>query len=157
MTGRGGYGPERPLLLLVEPDLRARLRVSALLAGSFAVIHARMDAREVAEEPLRVARLRQPELALISLSVLEPEAGLRLCRMLKTDLAPVRGVGVRLRGAAPPAEEIAGVWRADGILAAGDDQVLPFVEALSRGEQPRIGSPPPGAGVLLRLLRRMRR
>ena len=157
MIGAGGYAADRPLLLLVEPDLRARLRVSALLARSFSVIHARLDAREVAEEPLRVARLRQPELALISLSALEPEAGLRLCRMLKTDLAPVRGVGVRLRGAAPPAEELTGVWLADGIFAAGDDQVLLFVEALHRGELPRIGSPPPGAGVLLRLLRRLRR
>lgn len=147
----------RPALLLVEPDHRARLRAAALLSDTCAVraVTSGPDGRP--EDPLRIARQLQPRIALISLSWLDPEAGLRLCRMLKTDLTPVQAVGVRLRGAAPPEEEIASLWLADGIFAGPDHDLPAFTDALLRGERPRSGAPPPGAGILLRALRRLRR
>ncbi len=134
-------------LLLIQDDLRERLRTVALLSPDYDVMIPALG-----EEPLKAARRLRPDLALLCLSRYRPQAQLQLCRILKTDLGPIRAIGIWAPDGQPPAEEVLASYLADGYLG-GDAQLRPFLEALARGDRPCMeGSPPAGLRARLRRL-----
>lgn len=144
----------RPRLLVIDDDPARRLESTSILAQPF-------DAFPVAheEDPLRAARTRRPDIALVTLSRRDTEAGLRLVRTLRTDPRPVPRVGVLepppyARGPWVAME----LWMADGWMGVPVDAaaLLEFTEALWRGERPVRRPPPPSRGLVGRLIARAR-
>lgn len=141
-------------LLLIEEDPRLRLRLSTLLRPTCDVV-----TPQPGEDPLRASRLLAAELALLVLHPHQAENCLRLCRMMKTDLAPIRHVAIYAPDTGPPPEEVLGPWMADGYLGGEPDEegLRAFLEAVQRGTKPCISPPPPPRGILRKLLHRLRR
>ena len=134
-----------PRLLLVQDDPRERLRTVAQLSADYDVVLPALG-----EEPLKAARRMRPELARLCLAPYKPMANLQLCRILKTDLGPIRAIGVWAPDGQPGADEVLQHYLADGYLGGSAD-LRPFLAALARGEHPRIeGSPPPGLRARIR-------
>lgn len=140
-----------PRLLLVDEVTARRLRVAAALTGAFDVITA-----SDGEDPLRVARSSRPDLVLVAVHRAHPEASLRLCRTLRTDVRPVRRVAVYDARARPAeAEAVMGPWLADGYLTGSRfDEILAFAEAVWRGERP-VRNVGPAPSALARLAGRL--
>jgi CheY-like chemotaxis protein len=143
-----------PRLLLIDDVASRRLLAVSALASRFEVISAMDD-----EDPLRVARTSRPDVALIAVHRRNPDASLRLCRTLRTDVRPIRPIGLYDGNRRPqPAEQVTRAWLADGYLVGevtGPD-LVEFVDALLRGEQPvrSLGAPPSALGRLVRRLTR---
>jgi hypothetical protein len=134
-----------PGLLLVQDDLRERLRTVARLSPAYDVLLPALG-----EEPLKAARRLRPELALLCLAPYKPMANLQLCRILKTDLGPIRAVGIWAPDGQPGADEVLRDYLADGYLGGSGD-LLAFLDALARGERPRMeGAPSLGLRARLR-------
>lgn len=140
--------------MLVEPEVARRLEAVAALASRFDVIPVGEG-----EDPLRVARARRPDLAVLFVRARRADATLRLCRTLRTDVRPIARVGIVDRTGDPsPAAQAMGHWMADGYLAGAVPvaDLVAFVDAVWRGERPvRLEAPAPGP--LGRLLARLRR
>ena len=144
----------RPRLLLIDDDTPRRLELTSILS-------ARCDVQPAgyADDPLRLARTGRPEIVLFVTRGRAPEATLRLCRSLRTDVRPIRAVALAEAGPRPRGAFVAmELWMATGYLGlpAGPEQLLPFIEALLRGERPQVAplTEPPGA--LRTLWRRLR-
>lgn len=144
---------DKPRLMLVEPDVARRLEAVSALASRFDVVPVAEG-----EDPLRVARTRRPDIAVLSVQARRPDVSFRLCRTLRTDLRPVGRVGIVDRTGRPrPPGQVLDLWLADGYLAGepGADEVVAFVEAVWRGERP-VRCEEPRLGPLARLLGRLR-
>ena len=139
-------------LLLIDEDPRQRLLLTAFLSP-----HYQVEGPGPGEDPLKAARVIRPDLALLSLHRHRPDAALKLCRLLKTDLSPVRWVGIYGSGSGPPPEEVLGPWMADGYLGGPPNapRLLQFLEAMGRGDQPCISPPPPPSGWLRQWVHRL--
>lgn len=144
----------RPRLLIIDDDVARRLEYTSALAGRF-------DAWPLAdgEDPLRAARVRRPDLALVALSRRDVEAGLRLVRTLRTDTRPVPRVGVLEAGPRPRGAFVCmELWMADGWLGlpATGAEVVEFALAVHQGERPVRTGATEGGGRLARLVSRVR-
>jgi DNA-binding NarL/FixJ family response regulator len=141
-------------LLLVDTDTRSRLSLAARLAEHYSVISCGPG-----EDALKLARQHQPSLALVVLPDGAGDEALRLCRMLKTDLSPVRWVGLRARGGAPQVETLQSLWLVDGYLGAeaSDSALLQLLAEMQRGEKPAIGHLEARSGLRARLRRLLNR
>lgn len=144
----------RPRLLVIDDHPARRLESTATLAPLFDAFPLAHD-----EDPLRAARTRRPDIALVTLARRDAEAGLRLVRTLRTDPRPVPRVGVLehppyARGPWVAME----LWMADGWLGLPADAAAlrAFTEALWRGDRPVRRPPAPERGALGRLLDRLR-
>lgn len=138
-------------VLVVDGDVARRLRAVAALSAEFEAIPVADG-----EDPLRAARNGRAEMALVALPRRRPRSAAHLCRMLRTDLRPVRRIAIYGRGDVPP-DEALDQWQADAFAAEDldGDALLAFVRAAWRGERiARAGEPPP-SGPLRRLLRRV--
>lgn len=144
----------RPKLLVIDDDPTRRLQSTATLAQLFDAFPLAHD-----EDPLRAARTRRPDIALVTLSRRDSEAGLRLVRTLRTDPRPVPRVGVLEHPPHPRGPWVAmELWMADGWLGlpANPAGLREFTEALWRGERPVRRPPAAERGALGRLVDRLR-
>ncbi len=147
--------PTRPRVLIADDVPRQRLLTVAALAPHFEVFPL-----PEGDDPLREARARRPELVLLSLSRTAPDAVLRICRTLRTDIRPIERVAVYTAGRPlRSVEQVCEVWRADGYLAGDFDgaDLVSFVEAVLRGERPVRAPNRGGSGLLSRWVARARR
>ncbi|HCH65973.1 MAG: hypothetical protein CL927_14730 [Deltaproteobacteria bacterium] len=78
-----------PIVLLVDPAMRDRLKMMALLSGV-----ARVRTPEPSEDPVRLVRHQRFDMVLVALPRLGARRGLSLCRTLKTDGARTPPVGL---------------------------------------------------------------
>ena len=123
-----------PRVLLVDPTMRDRLKVMALLTTV-----ADVQTPEPSDDPVRVVRHQRFSVVLVALPRLAARRGLSLCRTLKTD------------GSSPPLVGILDPWRrledvsqaiqesmADGYLGGRVDGpvVEAFLSALLDGQRP---------------------
>jgi DNA-binding response OmpR family regulator len=140
-------------LLLLNEDPRQRLQLSTFLTGHYDVLNP-----QPGEDPLKTARLLTPDLVFLTLHPYRPDDTLRLCRMLKTDLAPIRHVAIYASGSGPPPEEVLGPFLADGYMGGPIEPkgLLSFLDSVQRGEKPCVSPPPPPHGFLRKLLHRLR-
>lgn len=143
----------RPRLLLLEHEVARRLEAVAALAAAWDVVPVAEG-----EDPLRVARTRRPDVAILSVHPRRPDVVFRLCRTLRTDVRPVPRVAIVDRTGAPrDPTQVLDLWLADGYLAGPTDvaRFVEFVDAVARGDRPVVAPDAPH-GALTRLLRRLK-
>jgi hypothetical protein len=123
-----------PRVLLVDPTMRDRLKVMALLTTV-----ADVQTPEPSDDPVRIVRHKPFAVVLVALPRLAARRGLLLCRTLKTDGASPPLVGIldpwrRLDDVSAALEES----RADGYLGGRLDRVVveAFLAELLAGRQP---------------------
>jgi hypothetical protein len=140
----------RPAILVVDHDMARRF---ALIDG----LRQDFDSEALPEgtDLLRYARSRQPAVVLLFVHPFHPSQAYRACRWLKTDLHPIRFVGIVNAGGPP--RDPAGVREhdmADGYFEGtpAPEAILAFARELWAGEAPVRISPQP-LGVLNRVLR----
>ena len=123
-----------PRGLLVDPTMRDRLKVMALLTTV-----AEVQTPEPSDDPVRVVRHQRFSVVLVALPRLAAGRGLALCRTLKTDGASPPLVGIldpwrRLEDVSAALEES----RADGYLGGRLDRAAAeaFLSELLAGGRP---------------------
>jgi hypothetical protein len=140
----------RPAILVVDHDLARRFALIDGLRQDF-----ESEALPEGSDLLRYVRSRQPAVVLLFVHPFHPSQAYRNCRWLKTDLHPIRYVGIVNAGGPP--RDPTGVGDhdlADGYFEGPPDPeaILAFARDLWAGESPVHVSPRP-LGVLNRLLR----
>ena len=143
----------KPRLLLVDEDATWRLRLVGALSSSFEVFPVSHG-----DDPVKLARLHRPDIALIAVHHTRPEASLRLCRILRTDVRPIGKLALyddrlpffRIH-------EVQNQGIVDGYLApvTTGEEVVELAAAVWRGEHPFLQRGDPAVGPLGRLWRRV--
>ena len=137
------YTPHRlPRALLVEHHTHRRLALIERMRDRFAI-----EGVPVGLDPLRTIRARQPELVIIVVYPLRPNRAWDVCRWLKTDVRPIRAVGVvNFYGPARSQDRALEADRADGYYEGPEDldAVRAFTVAVWEGRRPVDIRPRPG-------------
>lgn len=122
------------VVLVADPDARARLKAVAALRGSFEV-----TTLDAGEEIVRGVRRLRPDLVLLAMPRARMNEALRSCRTVKTDGGhpPIVGLVDRWRRVTD-ADNTLAACKADGYLGgkAEADDFLAFALSLDAGERP---------------------